>query len=78
MLDNWFGASDNIAIDGNRLVGGGYTFYCDGQFNSNPLSNMSFTNNRLGRGYWGYASVNSPCNPTWSGNVDDRTGNAIR
>jgi len=78
MIDNWGGSSDNITVDGNRLIGGGYTVYCDGQFGGGPLTNISFTNNVMGEGQWGYGSIESPCNPTWSGNVDDRTGDAIR
>ena len=77
MIDNYFGPISNIRVDGNRLVGGGYTVYSDGQFTGGSITGVSFTNNRLGKGYYGYASIvkNSP---VWSGNVDDVTGKSAR
>ncbi|MEY2958070.1 MAG: hypothetical protein RLZZ01_638 [Actinomycetota bacterium] len=76
MIDNYFGPTDNILVNGNRLLGGGYTVYSDGQFSGGPITNVTFSNNRMGRGYWGYASIvrNSP---VWTGNVDDVTGQTI-
>lgn len=76
MIDNGFGPCSNIVVSGNRLVGGGYTVYSDGQFNGGSITGISFVNNRLGKGSYGYASVNQNT-PTWTGNVDDATGTAI-
>ena len=76
MIDNYFGSISNITVDNNRLLGGGYTVYADGRFNSNKITGVSFTNNRLGKGGYGYALI-SPFPVTWSGNVDDRTGNTV-
>ena len=76
MIDNYFGPISNIKVDGNRLVGGGYTVYSDGQFSGGSISGVSFTNNVLGKGYYGYASIvgNSPA---WSGNTDATSGKAV-
>lgn len=78
MIDNYFGPIDNMVVDNNRLIGGGYTVYDSGQFNSNTLTNVSITNNRIGIGYYGYFDFNmaSPA-PTVTGNIDDVTGNPI-
>ena len=76
MIDNYFGAISNIAVDNNLLVGGGYTVYSDGRFNSSVISGVSFTNNRIGKGYWGFASINGP-RAVWTGNVDATSGTAI-
>ena len=76
MVDNYFGPISNVVVTGNRVIGGGYTVYSDGQFSGGTISGVSFTNNRFGKGYWGYASINRN-SPVWSGNVDDVTGAAI-
>lgn len=76
MIDNYFGSISNIAVDNNRLVGGGFTVYSDDSFNSNPISGVSFTNNRMGRGQFGYAFIGK-AKPVVSGNVDDKTGAPI-
>lgn len=73
MIDNYFGPISNIAVTSNRLLGGGYTVYSDGQFSGGSISGVSFVGNRLGKGYWGYASIVGNT-PVWSGNVDDSTG----
>lgn len=70
MIDNYFGAINNIKVDGNLLAGGGYTIYVDGQFNSNPISGVSITNNHLGKGGYGTTNFNKT-NPTFSGNSTD-------
>ena len=33
MTDNYFGPIDNVLVENNRLIGGGFPIYCDGQFN---------------------------------------------
>jgi hypothetical protein len=76
MIDNYFGSISNIAVDDNHLAGGGFTVYSDDSFNSNPISGVSFTNNRMGRGQFGYAFIGK-AKPAVSGNVDDKTGAPI-
>ena len=76
MIDNYFGSISNMAVDNNLLVGGGYTVYSDGHFNSSVISGVSFTNNRFGTGQWGYADINGP-QPVWTGNVDATSGAAL-
>jgi Ca2+-binding RTX toxin-like protein len=70
MIDNYFGPINNISVDNNVLVGGGYTVYADGQFSGGSISGVSFTNNHLGGGQWGDTDFNNT-NPTYTGNVDD-------
>jgi hypothetical protein len=75
MINNYFGPVSNVVIDNNKLVGGGYTVYSDGQFAGGPISGVSFTNNILGKGEWGYSYfVNNT--PAWQGNTDD-AGHAV-
>jgi hypothetical protein len=76
MVDNWQGSNRNIKIDGNRLTGGSFTVYCDGSFNSNALTGISYTNNRMGAGQYGYSLIRN-CSSTFTGNIDDSTGKAI-
>lgn len=73
MIDNYFGPISNITVEQNRLIGGGYSVYSDGQFNGGTISGVSFVENRLGKGHWGYRSVVKNT-PVWRGNVDDVTG----
>lgn len=76
MIDNYFKPISNISVEGNRLVGGGYAIYSDGQFNGGPISGVSIIGNRLGKGKWGYAVVRGN-SPVWRGNVDDASGQAL-
>ncbi|HAM45642.1 MAG TPA: hypothetical protein DCM67_11565 [Propionibacteriaceae bacterium] len=76
MIDNYFGAVDNVTVEGNYLAGGGYTVYSDGQFTADPITNVRFINNALKRGRWGYASIENNT-PVDTGNVDATTGAAI-
>lgn len=70
MIDNYFGPISNIKVDGNLLVGGGYTVYSDGQFDGGSITGVSFTNNHLGEGQYGYKSfVNNT--PVWENNQTD-------
>jgi hypothetical protein len=73
MIDNYFGPANNIVVDNNRLLGGGYTVYSDGRFTGGPITGVQYTNNRIGYGQWGYALIANN-DPVWSGNVDDATG----
>jgi hypothetical protein len=76
MIDNYFGAVNNVTVNNNYLSGGSYTVYSDGQFNSNPITNVSFTNNVIGKGGYGYHAFNKN-NPVFTGNVDAVTGQPI-
>ena len=76
-LSNYFGSVRDVAIDNNRLVGGGYTIYSDGQFSSGgTISGVSITNNDLGKGQYGYTSINKNT-PVFTGNYDDITGSLL-
>ena len=70
MIDNYWGAVSNISVDNNLLVGGGFTVYDDGHFNSNPITGVSFTNNHMGSGGYGITDFNGT-KPTYTGNVND-------
>jgi hypothetical protein len=77
MVDNYFGPATNIVVNNNHLVGGGYTVYADGNFNSDPVS-VAYTNNRLGKGSYGTSlRRGATTTVTWSGNTDDKSGAAI-
>ena len=70
MIDNWAGPVDNILVENNVLVGGGYTVYCDAQFNNEPITNVRFINNHMGTGGFGITNFNGT-NPVYTGNVND-------
>jgi hypothetical protein len=76
MIDNYFGPISDIVVTRNRLIGGGYTVYSDGQFNGGPITGVSFVDNRMGKGRWGYRSVVKNT-PVWRGNVDDVLGRPL-
>lgn len=76
MIDNYFGPVSNIEVDGNLLMGGGYTVYSSAQFNGGTVEGVSFTKNRMGRGRWGYSSIVKNV-PVWRENVDNATSRAI-
>ena len=68
MLSNYFGSVTNVVVDNNWLEGGGYTVYSDGQFKNGTISGVSFTNNYLVKGQYGYSSINNNT-PVWEGNI---------
>ena len=69
MINNDFEPVWNVVVDNNYLAGGGYTVYSDGRFDGGAITGVSFTNNLIGKGTWGYAGFwNS--SPAWSGNID--------
>lgn len=71
MLDNYFSGLSNITVDGNRLVGGGYTVYLDHRFSGGPVdaSSIKITNNQIGDGHYGdFAFYDSK--PVVSGNTE--------
>lgn len=72
MIDNYYGAISNVDVTRNRMLGGAYTMYSDGQFGDGPITCVSFDSNRLGKGHWGHATVRLST-VTWRGNVDDAT-----
>src|SRR6185437_2443588 len=76
--ENYFGAINNVSVSNNLLVGGGYTVYLVSNTQSNggggqggPVSNVSYTNNDLGSGQFGYTAFEGPFNPVYTGNVND-------
>jgi hypothetical protein len=85
MLDNYWGPIDKVAITNNLLVGGGYTVYINevakGQppNGGGPMTNLRFTDNRIGAGYWGALDLRSELGhvPIVSGNVDTTTGRLL-
>ncbi|MBF9233911.1 right-handed parallel beta-helix repeat-containing protein [Microvirga alba] len=73
MIDNYWGAASNIKVDGNYLAGGGFPIYSDGHFNSSSISGVSFTNNYVVKGGWGYYYIQNS-SPTLSGNIESADG----
>ena len=73
MIDNYFGPISNISVDNNLLVGGAFTVYNSAQFDGGPVTGVSFTNNHLGKGGYGYRAF-TKTNTVWRGNVDHMTG----
>jgi hypothetical protein len=75
--ENYFGGVNNVMVNNNLLVGGGYTVYSvsNAQVIENgsggPVSNISYTNNDIGSGVYGETSFYGPYTPTWTGNVSD-------
>jgi hypothetical protein len=80
MLDNYWGPIDNVVIEENLLIGGGYTVYINemgaGQPGGGPVTNVRFINNRLTGGYWGSLDLRTQLGnkPTISGNRNHLTG----
>ena len=70
MIDNQLGPVSNVVVDNNLLVGGAFTVYSDAKFNGNPITGVSFTNNHLGRGQYGFRLFRGN-SPTYTGNVND-------
>jgi len=75
-LKNDFGPITNVMVRKNRLIGGGYTVYADNTgANGGALTGISFVDNVMGKGTYGYASLR--VSTTWTGNVDMNSGNPI-
>ena len=75
-LQNYFGAVNNVTVNNNILVGGDYTVYMDGTGDGGPgtgtaVTNVSFTNNHMGAGIFGYTYFNGWSNPVYTGSVND-------
>jgi hypothetical protein len=81
MLSNYWGPINGAVIDHNAFLGGGYTVYL-GEMGSQPaggggpITNLSFTNNIVSEGGYGYMFLRSDLGhvPVISGNVDNVTG----
>jgi hypothetical protein len=77
MIDNYFGPISNITVDGNKLSGGTFTLYVDGQFSGGSIVGVRVTNNRFNPGQYGYALIRNTTLAASSGNVNDATGAPI-
>lgn len=77
MVDNYFGPSTGVVIDGNLLMGGGFTVYADGAFSGSDEITVSYTDNRMVAGHYGYSLVRG-ADVDWAGNVIDATGAPVR
>jgi hypothetical protein len=77
-IENYFGPINDISVKNNLLVGGGYTVYLVSNTQSNggggqggAVSNVSYTNNHIGSGYYGFTDFSGPYHPFYAGNVND-------
>ncbi len=77
MIDNYFGSIDNITVDNNKLSGGTYTVYSDGQFTGGLIRGVRITNNRFGPSQYGYALIRNNTLAASIGNVRDSDGSPI-
>ena len=70
-IQNLYGNIDNVLVEDNVLVGGGYTVYSDASKSStNKITNLRFLNNHMGPGKWGVSAFTGNT-PTYTGNVND-------
>lgn len=76
MINNDFGSIDTVNVTGNRLLGGSFTVYSDGKFDGGAITGVSFTNNRMGKGGYGYGLIRENT-VTWTGNIDDASGREV-
>jgi hypothetical protein len=75
-IKNDFGAVSGVTVNGNLLVGGGFTVWPG--TNLPNVTNISVTNNVLGIGQYGYAYPGwNRAGNIWSGNIDFLTGQII-
>jgi hypothetical protein len=78
MIDNYFGPISGVTVDRNLLLGGGFTVYADGAFSeSDDIDAVTYSNNRLVRGYYGYSLVRN-ASVRWAGNVVDGSGKTVQ
>jgi hypothetical protein len=82
MLDDFYGQVSNVTVNNNRLLGGGdFCIYLDCHFNNTKPVNVVVTNNRFAITSPWYAAGYHDFNPnypnTYSGNVDDVTGQTV-
>lgn len=70
-VSNTFGPISNVRIHNNYLSGGSMPIYFDGSKSEHPMTGVSFTNNYVRRGYWGYEYIK----PDSQGNLPAMNGN---
>ena len=77
---NDFGPMNSIVVDSNLLLGqndASYSIYViEKAGNPAQITNVQVTNNVIGKGYWGFASVDQTT-PVWTNNVDYATGEIV-
>jgi len=84
MIDNWSGPKNGAAVSNSLLVinnttSQNLTVYADGSFSStDPMTNISYTNNMISWGGYGYAQFRGDLvSPVWSCNVDSASYRTI-
>ncbi|GLR97788.1 MULTISPECIES: right-handed parallel beta-helix repeat-containing protein [Bradyrhizobium] len=83
MVDNYAGPINDVLIENNLLIGGGYTVYINevakGQLVGGPVTNVTFINNQLFGWHWGGLDLRTELGnmPIISGNINKATGSAI-
>jgi hypothetical protein len=71
MWDEGNPQNQNVLIQNNLLIGGGYTLYCG---NFGTAVNVKVLGNRFAPGHWGTSTNCATGGEVWSGNVLDATG----
>ena len=64
---------DNIRLENNIFVGGGYTVRCDGR-GPHPITNIAIIGNRIAKGVYGYTSFDGRCVPAFEKNSNLANG----
>jgi hypothetical protein len=80
MLDNYWGAIDNVTVQNCFLGGGGFPAYLDGRFTgASKATNIRYLNNDMRAGGWGgyfyWQAPGTGCQR--NGNKDWKTGAAV-
>jgi large repetitive protein len=80
-IKNDWGPVDHITVDRNKLLNQpgkkcAYAVYSYQAEGKGAVTNISFTNNVIEKGRWGYGSLYNN-SPTWTGNTDFVTGRTI-
>ena len=79
MIQNYFGNVNNVTVNNNILIGGGYPLYVDASQGTGNITNVSITNNQIGltQYSYGYTDLNPGSVGTYSvtntGNAQDGT-----
>lgn len=73
-IENFFGAVKNVTVNNNKLIGGDFTIYVEGNQNPNNITNVTVTNNAMGAGIFGYGHYDVGLAPVYqvvhTGNYD--------
>ncbi len=77
MIDNYFGSISDITVDNNKLSGGTYAVYSDGQFDGGLVQGVRITNNRFGPSQYGHVLVRGNSLAANDGNVRDFDGQSV-